>query len=167
METNKHVDVVIADGSRFQVVDPSLRHIRELSLSMRAADRLEITRSTGGSLTVTEIIEQAIELSMYSRVALFDGRLAVMWGLAVPNLLSGRGYPWAMTTRVVEDHVRAFLSFSRFYVDEMRSITPSLTVLVDGEYSAALSWLRRIGFDVDSEVTINTHPFRIATVEAA
>jgi hypothetical protein len=133
---------------------------------MRAADRREITRATGG-LGIPQIIDLALELSLYTRVATVNDRVAVLWGLVMPDLFGLTGHPWAMTTPVVEQNVRTFLTCSRFYVEEMLRLTPRLAVHVDESYSAALRWLRYIGFNVDQRVVVHDFPFRYARFEVA
>lgn len=160
-----HIDMETSNGARLQVLDPERWHMEELAFAMRPQDRREITRTTNG-MPVRKIIQESVSRSVYSRVAVIDNRVAAMWGLLVPVLMGELGYPWAMTTPVVDKHHKLFVAGSRFYIREMSKIAPRMSVWVDGEYRSALRWLTYLGFDVDKRITVNGFAFREAYLEA-
>src|SRR5215467_288715 len=49
-------------------------------------------------------MDYCFSLSMYMWAGLIDGRLACLWGLIPPTLLSNQAYLWLYTTDVIKEH---------------------------------------------------------------
>lgn len=147
---------------------PQACHAEELSFTMRRADRLELDRFAGGrGVGIVGLLKEAIEISTISRVALINDQVAAIWGVHVPSMLGGVGFPWCFTSNVIDRHKRLLLKLSPFYVREMQKICPDgLQVFVDLEHVQAIRWLKWLGFTVADENTlICGYPFRSASLE--
>src|SRR5262244_1427415 len=54
--------------------------------------------------TDEEIMSNCVAMSADVWTGLVDGKIACMWGVAPPTLLSNRAYLWLFTTDLVKDH---------------------------------------------------------------
>jgi len=139
--------------------------VEELAVNMRLADRREITRQRPG-VSLQDIVREAVEVSLFSRCCIVDDRVMAIWGLHVPLLIAGDGYPWCMTTSVVESHLRLVIALTRRYVMKMREITPTLVANVDINHPQAVRWLSWAGFSTKERIDVNGYSFVVARMGA-
>ena len=90
-------------------------------------------------------LRTCLRLSSLSWVGLVDGRLACVWGLVPPSLLSNQAYIWLNTTEVAEEHQFLLVRHSQIMIRHMLDEYPSLTghCLFGAERS--IRWLRWLG----------------------
>lgn len=125
------------------IVPATSAHIRELSNTLRDADRREMEAFGFPSC---KALWRSYKGSFLRKTALVDGEVAAIWGVGgVPMGLEGN--PWLMTS-VACERVSP-LRFARIYqqqVQEMLRIFPRLVNWVDSEYDKAMRLLDIIGF---------------------
>lgn len=115
-----------------------------VAATMRQADREEVLAS--GGFTPEEALVEAVRWSEFSRTARFDGQPACMFGVApgVPAI------PWVLTTTVVNRYPVTFWRASKTVLRAIVGLYPQLEQRIDARHVAALSWVRRLGFQVES-----------------
>jgi hypothetical protein len=154
---------IVRGGHELVIGDPIPMHVDELAFTMRPADKLEIERHSGSKPRAA--LTRAIAVSTVSRVALINGSVAAIWGVAIwHSAFSGTGSPWCFTSNVIDQHKRLFMNCSRFYLEELRGLCPrNMEVRVDATYGAACRWLLWLGFTLDS-IDHNGHAFYVASI---
>jgi len=61
------------------------------------------------------------------------------------------GYPWVLTTALVEDYKKTFMRASQEIVADMLSRRPILQLYVDAKHYRALRWAQWLGFKIGPE----------------
>lgn len=79
---------------------------------------------------------------------LIDGEPVCMFGVTPTSLLGRAGTPWMVGTGRLDQHAVALIRHSRGAVRTMRSAYDSMANMVDARNTAAIRWLRWIGFTV-------------------
>jgi hypothetical protein len=148
-------------GAELTVGHPEERHVEELGFAMREADKLEVARSTGK--TPYEAARLCVDESTVCYAGVINRKLAAIWGVTIPGLIDGHGYPWCLTTPVVDEHPRLFLRGSKFFLRRLVRLCPLLEVDVDAEYTAAIRWLKWLGFEIAEAREFNNAQFCRAT----
>lgn len=140
---------------------------RELAPRVRAADVAEIWASDRS--TPLEAMLEGLGLSTYARAALFDGKVACLWGL-VPlrrSVVHGvTAAAWLITSDLIERHPRAFWRGCREELPRLFEQADLLVNAIDARHTQALRWARRLRFRVDRPVPhgMNGEPFCWFTV---
>jgi hypothetical protein len=137
-----HVDIVPAREA----------HAVELAPRMRAADLAEVRASNGcGPL---EALLEALHHSEIARTALFDGRVACMWGVEHVrwSIFSGRvGAAWLLTSDLVEKHPRTFWRGCKEELPKLLRSYDMLINAIDARHAMALRWARHLSFELNEE----------------
>lgn len=76
-----------------------------------------------------------------------DGEPAAVWGLVV-NRFGSSGFPWLMTTPLVERVPLTFFRTARSELRLMLDICPSLNGQVLAEYDQAIGFLEMLDFNI-------------------
>ena len=87
-----------------------------------------------------------MEMSSEVYAALWDGRLAAVFGLARGPFLHFRSFPWLLGTEELNRHPRAFVLQARTILEDWAGRYGPLEQAVDARYEAALRWAGRVGF---------------------
>lgn len=90
-------------------------------------------------------LRQCVYRSTEVRYGFLDGRLACMWGLIPPTLLSQSAYLWLLTTDIVAEHKFLFVRHSQRYVEEALKIYPAIVGDVILGNAPARKWLSWLG----------------------
>lgn len=146
--------------------DPrTMKYVNDLSENMRLEDRREVTKFRA-DMSVLDIVVDAVQRSTWCYCLTADDEVVAIWGIVIPGLMAGTGYPWALTTDLVEDYRarRVVMWLSRQYLDRMRHEAPVLVAMVDEEHVKAVRWLQWLGFSTDEESVVNGSVFRKATI---
>lgn len=117
---------------------------------VRQADIDEIVEGLGVSLE-SELVD-GIAGSLNARKIVVDGQIVAVFGDAVHSLLGSVGVPWLISTVHVEQHARAFLKVCRPEVQGMLTRHRHLFNYVDARNTAAIRWLKWLGFDFGEAV---------------
>lgn len=112
--------------------------------------------------TSLEALELGLEVSTEAWVALLEGEVVAIWGVAPvpgePHLHS----VWMLNSHLVEARPRLFLRACRAEVARLLETYPALCNLVDDRYTRALRWAEWLGFCVGEPVPFGPEgvPFR-------
>ena len=120
----------------------------ELAKTMRPEDAAEVYAS-GGFDPATAVLE-SFRLSVNPQVALIDGELAAMWGVAPINLATGFGVVWMLTGAAVWKAPLLFLRASKREVERLASHWNCLVNAIDARYERAVRWAKWLGLKVDA-----------------
>lgn len=114
-----------------------------LVATMRAEDRAECEAF---GLSPLEGLRQSIAGSRDPLIATVDGKPAAAFGCIRRGALSITGIPWMLTTDLVLQHKKLFLSENRRILAEWLLDYERLFNVVDARYVKALRWMRWLGF---------------------
>lgn len=120
--------------------------IEHLNTYLRAADRAEITASSGPDTLAT--IRRSVDRSTMLAVATVDGDLACIFGLVPTSILTGTGAPWMLGTDVLDANSRSLMRMCRGYIGAMLAECPHLENAVDVRNERSVRWLKRLGFAI-------------------
>jgi len=83
-----------------------------------------------------------------------DGDMLGMFGIKVPDLLSGKAYPFLLTTSKVLKYKRDFVKATKVGLDYWLKEYHTLTNYVPERCTGILRWAKRCGFTVSPGVVI-------------
>lgn len=83
-----------------------------------------------------------------------DGWPEAMFGVVPANLSTGRGYPWLLGTSLARQHAKAFLTHAPVYLETIEHYFPRLEGMVSTKNTAAIRWLHRLKFVVDTDIQV-------------
>jgi hypothetical protein len=137
------------------IVTSTLDHVKELSDTMREADKNELSKL---GMQPHKALFYSFKFSLLRKTALIDDKVAAMWGVyGVPTGMTGQ--PYLLTSPLAESV--SPLKFAKIYINEvnqMKKLFPVLQNYVDASYTGAIRMLRIAGFDLEP-VTLNNHEF--------
>ena len=125
-----------------QIVPMTDELLKVVADNMREADRLECWRLASDPLGA---LRKSRADSDSNAICLIDGEPMAAYGL-VTKRHPIIGYPWLLTTTLVEDYKRTFLEGSLKVIDAMLAKRPVLNAYVDVEHAQALRWAKWMGF---------------------
>jgi len=111
---------------------------------VRHADIEEITEALG--IPMASALHDAITGSLNARKIVVDGLVVAIFGDAPYSILGSIGVPWLISTVHVERHARAFLKVCKPEVQDMLTRHQHLMNYVDARNTAAIRWLKWLGF---------------------
>ncbi len=130
----------------YEIVPATVDHAFELSRTMRLEDREEAWALD--HLTPWEAIQVSVGHSGNIYSGLVDGQVLCMFGVGKRTLLSEIGFPWMLSSTLVPKHVRAWMRGSQIAFKQMQSEAKVLENYVDARYTAAVRWLKWLGFTI-------------------
>lgn len=105
-------------------------------------------------------LERSLKTSLWAITAIVDDEPHAMMGVASRNLLEGIGVPWMLGTERAYDHARDLVRYAPAIIDEMHRDFPHLENLVSADNDRALRFLRHVGFEFRSEISmVSSVPF--------
>lgn len=92
-----------------------------------------------------EILRDCMYRSIEVRLGLVDGKVACIWGMIPPTLLSSTAWLWLLTTDIIAENKFLFIRHSQRYIEEALLIYPTILgdCLVDNV--SARRWLKWLG----------------------
>lgn len=126
----------------------TLDDARYVGARLRAGDAAEVLLF---GLDGVQAIEQSMRDSIASECIVIDGEPAAVLGLLMPDLTSGVGVPWILTTDAVEHHKVAFGRATRRILNRALDVTQRLENVTDARYTRALAWIEWLGFNIERE----------------
>lgn len=104
-----------------------------------------LQRSTVGHIREAEtILRECVNRSAEVRYGYVDDKLACMWGLIPPSLLSETAYLWLLSTDLVQEHKFLFVRHSQRWIEETLIRYPVIVGdMIDNPSTRA--WLRWLG----------------------
>lgn len=133
--------------NKYEVREATWEDVISLAPRMRKADQREVWAS--GKLTPHQALTQSLEASRDALTASVDGVPVIMFGVAVPHLLSERAVPWMLASDEVKNHAMHFLPASRRFIDEMMQRYDLLVNFVDERNTLSQKWLKWLGFTLE------------------
>jgi hypothetical protein len=126
----------------------TLDDARYVGARLRAGDAAEVLLF---GLDGVQAIEQSMRDSLASECIVLDGEPAAVLGLLMPDLTSGVGVPWILTTEAVERHPVAFGRASRRILNRALDVAHRLENVCDARYTRSLAWIEWLGFWIEPE----------------
>jgi len=145
---------------RFSVVEASIDDIPAVAARLRPGDLREIAACGFQEQDAETAIRTSMALSpLICLTGMMDDTPAAMFGVAAAGLLSTSGRPWMLGTDIIDLPAaqRALLAFSRQVADLMRRHYDYLENYVDTRYTAAVRWVRWMGFTLEPPVPYGIH----------
>jgi len=93
----------------------------------------------------TEALKAEIERANCSYTGLVDGRIAVIWGVVSPSLLSGVGFLWMVTSKKADEVPFIFARRSQRELERILQTVPVLTGYCFAYNKRSLRWLEWLG----------------------
>ena len=84
-------------------------------------------------------------MSASSWIGLIDEKVACVWGLIPPSLLSDKAYFWLLTTELVDQHKFIFIRQSQIFLERALGLYPTIVGHVELGNDKAIRWLRWLG----------------------
>lgn len=91
------------------------------------------------------ITESAFVRSDFRWIGTVDGKIACMWGLIPPTILSWSAYIWLYTNPLVEEHKFRFIRHSQREMESMLRLFPNIVGDCVTTNSTAKRWLEWLG----------------------
>jgi hypothetical protein len=132
----------------YEVVPTTVEHVLELSETMRTADQAEIWAS--GNYTPFEGLTQSIRLTEETMTGLVDGHVLCIFGVGKTTLTSPVGFPWMLSSVLVDSHIRPWARGSKMAFEHMTKAynVKHLRNHIDARYTEAVRWLKWLGFTI-------------------
>lgn len=124
------------------------RHARELARIMREDDKVEIMAS--GGLQPEQAIRASINRSAEAWAMYAGEDLLIIFGVADGQ--NGWAVPWVLSSTHVPRYGKTFWRATRLIFADIRTRYPNMVQMVHARYAAALRWVERLGFRVESPV---------------
>jgi len=121
---------------------PTDEHVRLMVENIRQQDAVEAVRY--GYKTPAIAIEASMIESEKCYAVVLDDMPMALFGVIPFDVNSG--WPWLVTSSLVEKHKRMFMSLSRMFVGRMICRYDHLAFAIDVDYERALRWARWCGF---------------------
>lgn len=134
--------------AEIKVVHATKEHAIQMGRIMRRKDREEIMAS--GNLEPEKGVRASINAAIEAYALYIDGDLCAVYG--VSKLPDGWVIPWALTSDHVFNHQHAFYKESKRVVAELREKYRYMIQMVHWKYAESLSWLERLGFNVEPPI---------------
>lgn len=119
--------------------------VDELIFSLRETDRQEILAYSDD---IPMIVNMSIAHSKWAKVVTVDGKIACIFGLGQPSLLSDMGMPWLLGTPVMNKHRRSVIAYGKYYIPKMLEEFPHLWNIVHVDNKRSIRWLKSLGFTI-------------------
>lgn len=127
-----------------EVLPVSAEDVPAILQIVRQADIDEITEALG--IPMEQALLDAVTGSLNAKKIVVDGEVVAVFGDAVYSILGSVGVPWLISTTHVERHARAFLKVCKPEVQGMLTRHQHLLNYVDARNTAAIRWLKWLGF---------------------
>lgn len=106
---------------------------------------ITIEKGLREELNPPETLRACLLRSVEVRYGIVDGKVACVWGLIPPTLLSTSAWLWLDTTEIVAEHKFLFVRYSQRYVEEALKTYPKLIGdCIVGNWSGR-RWLEWLG----------------------
>lgn len=139
-------------------------HARELAVTLRPEDAAEVLAQGLG--TPTSALDLSLAFSDLAWAALYDGKVAAMFGLKKDSESSAE--VWFLTGTVFLAHARHFIKPARLIVRRLATAFGRLWLRIDSRYEGAVRLASRLGFEVSPAADLGEAvPFHFAELRGA
>lgn len=111
-----------------------------------------------------KIMNECFKGSTVVWVGLIDNKVACIWGVALPTILSDRAYLWLWSSDVVKDHPFVFVRRAQIVIKELLGEYEYVVGVVDTSDSNAhnsVRWLKLLGAKFGEPSDGGLIPFQI------
>ena len=127
-----------------EVLPVTAEDVADILPFVRQADIDEITEALG--IPMGRALTEAVTGSLNAKKIVVEGQVVAVFGDAPFSILGSVGVPWLISTVHVQQHARAFLKVCKPEVQEMLTRHRHLMNYVDARNTAAIRWLKWLGF---------------------
>lgn len=120
----------------------NLKHVAELSVTMRQEDKDEIWHLARS--TPDKALRQGFEISSYCITTLLDDKVVAIAGISGEK--GGVGIPWMLASPLLTKIRKPFLREVKVYMEEMSQGYTSMYNMAWAKNTEHLTWLRWLGF---------------------
>lgn len=145
MQTGKATSSSAVRPSNIEVVHTNLKHIAELSVTMRQEDKDEIWHLA--RLTAEKALRLSFETCPYNRTVLLEGRVVAIFGCS--GIKGEVGIPWMLASPLLTKIRKSFLRECRVFLEEMSEGYTSLYNIAWSKNEEHLRWLHWLGFSFE------------------
>jgi hypothetical protein len=116
-------------------------------IQSRQWDPVELVKRSpvAGVYDAELLLKRWLKTSEEIWVAMYDGEIAAVWGLAPPSVVSDRAYLWLFTTNLIEEHKFLLVRHSQLAVRDALTRYSVLTGHVSTTNRLAKRWLEWLG----------------------
>lgn len=125
-------------------IKPNSKDIQYIAQNMRDQDVTEVYAS--GGYTPIDALNQSLECSTLSSIALINDEPCAALGLVIPSLLGGIGIPWLLGTEKVVQNKKVFMKETKSGILDMLTLCDKLVNYVHKENTVSVRWLKYMGF---------------------
>jgi hypothetical protein len=118
-------------------------HQRDFSLT-DVVRRSTVAHEPDGEVKLRILIRMSEEVWF----GLHNDRVAAVWGLIPPSLISNRAYLWLLTTDLVDEHKFVFIRHSQLVIEDALKRYAIVVGHVEVGNYAARKWLRWLGAEI-------------------
>ena len=90
-------------------------------------------------------MDYCLTLSMFMWAGLIDDKLACLWGLIPPTLMSNQAYLWLYTTNAITGHEFVLVRHSQLVMEEMLKEYPTICGHAIAGADKSIRWLKWLG----------------------
>lgn len=112
---------------------------------VETTEAAKLTRDMVLDETGEKTMEFCLLMSTVMWAGFIRGKLACIWGVIPPSLMSNQAYAWLNTTEVLKGHEFIFVRHSQMVFDELLEEYPSVVGHVIIGADKAYRWLRWLG----------------------
>lgn len=105
-------------------------------------------------------LDACVFISQYVYVGSVGGKVACMWGLVSPTLLSDQAYLWLYTSPLVENHKFLFIRHSQRWIEGALKEYNTIVGHVVKDNKKAIQWIKWLGGELIGKDEVRHH-FRI------
>ena len=140
-------------ANRCEVRPSDVRDIYRLAANLRPQDQAEVVAL---GIDPKRGIRENFRNAMLRKSYFVDGELAAMTGVC-GSLLSDIGYPYLLTTKLVERVPVSFVKLAREGIADMLRHKLRLEAYVAADYTKACRFLAAIGFTIGKPEPLGSH----------
>lgn len=109
-------------------------------------------------------IDFCLLMSVMMWAGYIDKRLACVWGVVPPTLMSNQAYLWLHTTDLIKEHQFILVRHSQLVINEILKDYPSIVGHATIGASKSIRWLKWLGAKFGAPMGTSV-PFRITRSE--
>ena len=91
-------------------------------------------------------LKRFLVISIMSWTGLVENKVACVWGIISPTILSDSAYLWLLTTDLVDEHPFLFVRHSQMVVEKLLEDFPCIKGHVVAGETRSIRWLKWLGF---------------------
>lgn len=123
---------------------------RELAENMRQAEIDEVM--TSGAKSAYQAVKSSFDLSSFSTSLFYKDKIVLMFGVVPVNFLGSKAKVWMLTSNEIGNiNVKTFLKASKYWINRLLLIYPTLYNFVDARHTKSVKWLEVCGAYIDFE----------------